>query len=158
MIQRRYLGLMAIPALLLQCHPSSCDIPPPPVPTTSVAPGAYAFLFTDTAGRPARWDPCDAPIRYEIDGRAGTADELAAIGLAVASVAAASGHAFQLVGTSSTGVRSPGTEAMIGYRQSFPSAGQIGEGSIEVAGGTVEVIGGRRTSSPGWPATSAGWR
>ena len=143
-IQRRYLGLMAIPALLLQCHPSSCDIPPPLVPTTSVAPGAYAFLFTDTAGRPARCPgpaPRADPVRDRRTGGHGRRAGRHRTGggqRGCGQLPTCSSWS----GLSSTGVRSPGTEAMIGYRQSFPSAGQIGEGSIEVAGGTVEVIGG----------------
>ncbi|MET0579353.1 MAG: hypothetical protein ABW122_11900, partial [Ilumatobacteraceae bacterium] len=170
MIGRKYLGLLAVPALLVQCQPTACAPPPTPVdttpatiapavtttsvappttsaPTTTVPAPAYSFLFTDAAGRPARWDPCAAPITYEIDGRFGTSEELAAISAAIDAVSRASGHVFELVGVSATGVPARGTDAMVGYTESFTAA-QIGEGRIEVEPGP-QIVAGQATVKAG---------
>lgn len=95
----------------------------------------FSFL-AQSIGRYARWDPCDNPIGYQIDTRAGTQEEWDAIDDAVATVAAATGMTFQFVGYENAGGRLPGADAVIGYRTEF-EANVIGQGGVLALGGEV---------------------
>lgn len=95
----------------------------------------FSFLVS-RVGSYARWDPCDNPISYQIDTRAGTAAEHQAIFDAVDTLAAATGMTFEFVGFDDLGVRLPGAEAVIGFREEL-EPNVIGEGGVLVLGDRV---------------------
>ncbi len=95
----------------------------------------FSFLI-DRVGAYARWDPCDNPISYQIDNRAGTDEERQAIFDAVDTLAAASGMTFEFVGLADPGVRLPGAEAVIGFLAEMPP-NVIGQGGVFVLGDEV---------------------
>jgi hypothetical protein len=91
----------AVPATPPATDPATvpATVPAPPVPDTStLAPGAYAFLAKDPDGQPTHWDKCRT-VRYRINPAHVTQPMLDDMFAAIARVSAASGVTFQYVGT-----------------------------------------------------------